>query len=178
MEIDECMNGTGTRLGEEINEALRLHGRFGATCLSDPGLSGFLEKLRSLIGRTDSAMLRSGVVEACARCAASGKGSCCFKEMGESFGFMELFINLLLGSDLPDRTGVPGSCRFLGKDGCKLKARQSFCLNYFCPDLKDSLGAETILWIQRQVGEQLQAEWELERALARHLSETARQEQI
>jgi hypothetical protein len=98
--------------------------------------------------------------------------------MGENWGFMELFVNLLLGSVLPEKTDFAGSCHFMGDNGCKLQARQSFCLNYFCPDLKNSLGEQTILRIQQQAGEQLLAGWELERALARYMADADKQEQL
>jgi hypothetical protein len=169
------MNRPGSLLRTEIEKALRLNERFGLACLKDPESGRLLRKLRDLIRKTDSAMLQSGVVQACARCVASGKGSCCFREMGESCGFMGLFVNLLLGSVIPGKTDFPGSCHFVGDNGCKLQARQSFCLNYFCPDLKNSLGEETILRVQQQVGEQLLAGWELERALARYMTDADRQ---
>ena len=58
----------------------------------------------------------------------------------------------------------------MGEKGCKLKARHSFCLNYFCPQLVDTLGEERLIGIQRQAGEQLLAGWELERALSRYIT--------
>lgn len=155
----------------EIEKAMRLNERFGLACPNDPELGRLLRKLRDLICKTGSAMLHTGIESACTRCAASGKGSCCFREMGESYGFMGLFVNLLLGSVLPEKTDFPGSCHFVGDKGCKLRARHSFCLNYFCPDLRNSLGEQTILRIQQQVGEQLLAGWELERALARYMAD-------
>jgi hypothetical protein len=172
------MNRPNSLLRIEMEKALRLNERFGPACLNDPESGRLLRKLRDLIRKTDSAMLQSGVVSACTRCAASGKGSCCFREMGESYGFMGLFVNLLLGSVLPEKTDFQGGCHFVGDNGCKLQARQSFCLNYFCPDLKNSLGEEAILETQQQVGEQLLAGWELERALARYMADADRQEQL
>jgi len=172
------MDRPGSLLRIEIERALRLNERFGLACLNDPESVRLLRKLRDFIRKTDSAMLQSGVVSACARCAASGKGSCCFREMGENWGFMELFVNLLLGSVLPEKTDFAGSCHFVGENGCKLQARQSFCLNYFCPDLKNSLGEQTILRTQQQAGEQLLAGWELERALARYMADADKREQL
>jgi hypothetical protein len=173
---DEYMNRTGSftenkELRIEIERAVRLNERFGPACLKHPESDRLLRKLRDLIGKTDSAMLQSGVVPACTMCASSGKGSCCFREMGESYGFRGLFVNLLLGSVLPEKTDFPGSCHFVGENGCKLQARQSFCLNYFCPGLKRSFGEEAILRIQQQAGEQLLAGWELERVLARYTTD-------
>lgn len=159
------------RLTKQIEKALRLYERFGLACLDDPESGRLLREFRELIDRTDTAMLQSGVVSACARCAASGvNGSCCFREMGESFGFMELFVNLLLGSEFPKEEDFPGICHFVGESGCKLISRQSFCLNYFCPDLIGSLGEEAILRIRQHVGKQLLKSWELECALAKYLA--------
>ena len=169
------MGGVRVKLAEEIGNALRLKELFGATCLSDPESSRLLRELRELIHRTGSVMLQSGVAAACTRCAAAvGKGSCCFREMGESYGPTELFVNLLLGADLAGKTDCPESCHFAGERGCTLPARQCFCLNYFCPELKQSLGEKTILNIQRQVAAQLLVAWELERALTRCVADAGR----
>jgi hypothetical protein len=157
------------RLTKEIDKALWLYERFGLACMSDPESGRLLLELLELIGSSDTAMLQSGVVSACAGCAASGvSGSCCFREMDESFGFMELFVNLLLRSELPKEADFPGSCHFVGESGCKLISRQSFCLNYFCPDLINSLGEKAILRIQQQVRKQLLKSWELECALTKY----------
>lgn len=155
---------------------MQLNEHFGPACRNNPESARLLQNLSDLVDRTGLAMLQSGVVSACARCAASARGSCCFREMGESYDSMELFVNLLLGSDFPEKTEFPGSCHFVGKKGCTLRARQSFCLNYFCPDLKESIGSRTILRIQQQVGKQLAACWELERALARYMADADKQE--
>lgn len=171
---DEYKDRPGCRLTKQIEKASLLNDRFGPACLKDPGLGRLLTDLRDLIRKTDLVMLESGVVSACARCAEI-KGSCCFKEMGESYGFMGLFVNLLLGSDLPVKTDFPGNCHFVGEGGCRLKARQAFCLNYFCPDLRNTLGEATILRIRQQVGEQLFTGWELERALARYMADADKQ---
>ncbi len=170
------MSRPGDQLIKSMENALLLNGRFGLACLNDPEMGRMLRNLRELICRTDSAMLQSGVVSVCTECAGS-KGSCCFREMGESYGSIGLFVNLLLGSVLPEKTDFPARCHFVGGRGCKLQARQSFCLNYFCPGLKNSLGEQTILRIQQQVGEQLIAGWELERALARHIADAEKREQ-
>lgn len=147
-----------------MKEALRLNARFGEAYKDAPAFSdkvgGFLE----LIRKADSMMAESGVVEACTRCAVK-TGSCCFREMGESYSAVQLFLNLLLGAAMP-LASFAGGCRFVGDKGCTLPARHSFCLNYFCPRLKKSLGGEQIDLMQRVIGEQLMAGWELELMLA------------
>ncbi len=153
----------------QIERASHLLSRFGAACLRVPELGALLEKLRRLIERTDSLMVDSGVVEACSRCARV-TGSCCFREMGQSYTDVQLLINGLLGCSFPQVAQYPGGCFFAGEKGCTLKARHAFCLNYFCPDLMNTPGTETVLEIQLQVGEQLLAGWELEFALGRFLT--------
>lgn len=142
-----------------------MSGRFGAQLPVDTALEVLFETYRDLIRKTDALMIESGVVSACSRCAVE-KGSCCFAGMDDGYGALLLYVNLLMGSELSEKADFPRSCRFVGKAGCRLKARHSFCLNYFCPDLRESLGEKEVERIQRSVGEQLLAGWELERALA------------
>jgi hypothetical protein len=160
----------------ELMKAKRLNDRYGLFCLNDKNISDLLSNYLDLISKTDDMMMASGVVTACTRCAVSGKGSCCFKGMDEGYGFLLLFVNLLLGSKLSEAPDFPEICHFIGKNGCELRARHSFCLNYFCPDLKDSLGGKVIAEMQANIGEQLFAGWELERTLARWIADADRQE--
>jgi len=159
------MYKTETSLGKELTKAKRLEDRFGRSCLDDARVNALFLKYRALISETDTLMETSGVVAACTRCAVSTRGGCCFKGMDDDYGSMVLYINLLLGSAFSEISDFPEICHFIGGNGCKLKARHSFCLNYFCPDLKDSLGNQIISEIQATVGRQLHAGWELELAL-------------
>ncbi|MHC1729986.1 MAG: hypothetical protein AB9866_28975 [Syntrophobacteraceae bacterium] len=167
------MNKPGNSLKSEIDRAIAMSLLLGPACLRDERIGDQVRRYRESILQTDAMMLEMGVVEACSRCANS-KGSCCFTEMGESYGFLQLFVNLLLGSTLPEQADFSGTCHFVGNRGCKLQARHSFCLNYFCPDLKELLGEQEIMKIQRKVGEQLLIGWELERTLSGWLTDANR----
>lgn len=159
------MNTPNSSLKNELIKAKRLNDRFGRSCLDDAHVKDLFLKYRELIAETDALMETSGVVAACTRCAASTRGGCCFKGMDDDYGFMLLYINLLLGSAVSEIPAFPEICHFIGSKGCELKARHSFCLNYFCPDLKHSLGEKIIAEIRASVGSQLLAGWELELAL-------------
>ncbi|MDR3569253.1 MAG: hypothetical protein P4L43_14590 [Syntrophobacteraceae bacterium] len=163
------MSEAETNVKKQIEKARVLHAALGAACLADPEVGGLLVALDLRVKASDSFMVSSGVAMACGRCAEA-TGSCCFKEMGESYGFIELLANRLLGAELPRERELPGGCFFVGKKGCTLKTRHSFCLNYFCPELIAFLGEKTVLELQRQVGEQLSLGWELERALTRYIT--------
>ena len=167
--ITYVMSEAESNLKRHIQRVLLLNAGLVAACLEDRQLAGRLRELDRQAQGTDSLMLGSGVVAACSSCAKT-TGSCCFREMGESYGFVQLFVNRLLGAELPQKPDFPGSCFFVGEKGCKLKAKHAFCLNYFCPDLINLLGDDTVLGIQRQVGQQLLAGWELELALGRYIT--------
>ncbi len=161
----------------EMKEALRLNARFGEACKNDPAFSEMADGFLELIRKTDFMMAESGVVEACTRCAVK-TGSCCFREMGESYSPVQLFLNLLLGAAMPSKTSFPGGCRFVGEKGCTLPARHAFCLNYFCPDLKKSLGDGQIDLMQRVIGEQLMVGWDLELMLAEWIADADEKTEI
>ncbi len=150
----------------QTERALELAARYGSIVPGDVALASLFWQYRELICETDSIMKDSGAAAACAVCAAD-TGSCCFPEMEQGYGVLSLYANLLMGSDISAAAHFPGSCRFAGDRGCRLKARHSFCLNYFCPDLRESIGKAGLEEILRSIGRQLLAGWELERALAR-----------
>jgi len=168
------MNNNRENGNRELDRALQLHEQFGPLVPDVAPLLVLIENYGALIKSTDALMRELGVVAACTQCAVSGKGSCCFDGMDRSYGATALLVNLLLGSELHEETDFPRTCRYVGEEGCRLKARHSFCLNYFCPDLQESLGAEKIERIRRGVGEQLLAGWELERALVGWISNEQR----
>ncbi len=163
------MNQAYRNLKKAIERASFLNDALGKACLEAPQTARLIGELHRRIEITDSLMVSCAVAAACTECAKD-TGSCCFREMGESYGVIELFANRLLGAELPQNYDFPGSCYFVGERGCRLKFRHSFCLNYFCPDLLERLGEKTVLAIQRQVGEQLLAGWQLEQALAKHVN--------
>jgi hypothetical protein len=163
------MSEAYTNLKKAIARASFLSDAHGQACLEAPQPGRLIRELRRRVEATDALMLSCGVAAGCSECAKA-TGSCCFREMGESYGVIELFANRLLGVELPQNYDFPGSCYFVGEKGCRLKFRHSFCLNYFCPGLLDKLGEKTVLAIQRQVGEQLLAGCQLELALAKHFN--------
>lgn len=156
-----------------LERAFQLRSRFGPVLPDDRILRTLYSKYVETISRTDSLMEKTGVVAACARCAQQ-RGSCCFEGMDQSYDTLLLYTNMLMGADFSITPHFPENCCFVGKDGCRLKARFSFCLNYFCPDLHASLGERTIEEIQREIGKQLLAGWEFERALFRWVADAQR----
>ncbi len=159
--------------GSELEKAFQLRDRLGPAPPDDTVLRTLYQRYLETIRRTDSLMSATGAAAACAECAQR-KGSCCFEGMDQSYGSLLIYINMFMGVDFSRAPHSPDSCRFVGKNGCRLKARFSFCLNFFCPDLRTLLGEDEVARIQREIGQQLLAGWELERALTRWITDAQR----
>ena len=148
----------------EILRARDLYDRYGRDILADRDLGGMLARYHEAISYTRETMSVTGMVRVCAACALDGDGSCCFREVEDWYDFVLLLINLLMGTEIPLLREVPGNCLFLGKNGCSLIAKHSFCINYLCPGLKAFLGPSTSVFLST-AGYELFCGWELERSL-------------
>jgi hypothetical protein len=157
------------KLALRIDRALALHARLGSRLHADGEVRAALEALRSAAAARSAAMRAAGVGERCAACARVTPGGCCFPEIAEEFDEVQLLANLLLGAPLVKTPLLPGSCAFVGAHGCTLAAPQAFCLNYFCPALREAL-AERLPPLLAVIGAELQASFAAETALRRFLS--------
>lgn len=153
----------------ELNRADRLLRDAGEKVRKDPRLSDLLHRYRETIGETTRAMEAWGVAEECSACAREGSGSCCFQGVEEWYDGTLLFINLLMGCQIPRSREFDGRCLFVGSNGCRLKARYAFCVNYLCPRLKDRMGEKGTAELLAAAGRELGAGWEMERALSQRL---------
>lgn len=149
----------------KVRRAHSLFERHGAALQGDATIVGLLKAYRNAIETAGEAMLTAGVGAACSACASEGPGSCCFQEIEENYDEILLLVNLLLGCNLPKTREVPDSCFFVGPRGCKLKAKYYFCIHYFCPQLRESLGTNGIEALLKTIGRELSAGWELEKAI-------------
>ncbi len=154
---------------KEIDRAKWLYAHYGEVLTEQDGLGALFDRYRNAIGKTQEVMKHLRVVETCSACAREGSGSCCFQGVEEWYDQVLLLINLLLGGQIPELREVPGGCLFVGSSGCKLIARHSFCVNYLCPTLKESIKTPPIERLLSVSGEELFHGWELERAVRQWL---------
>lgn len=103
-----------------------------------------------------------GVAAACASCAATPLGSCCFPGVERLYDSFLLLLNLLAGRDLPTAAAVPGKCFFLGPQGCRLLARHYYCQRFLCPELQEQLGAAALARLEAALSLELQQALALE----------------
>ncbi|MFH1035668.1 MAG: hypothetical protein V1806_14260 [Pseudomonadota bacterium] len=147
-----------------------IHARQGAGWSADPRVAGLAGACRREIAETWRLFREMEVARGCAACDQITAGGCCFAEVGQGLSRELLLVNLVLGVELPLGRLVPGSCFFVGPAGCRLLAREAFCINYFCPRLESLLGPDRLTDLRRQAGREIMAVWELERELGRRLS--------
>lgn len=139
----------------------RLHGQDLARL---PWLAGVLEPYREAIAATAGLTRSLGIPAICNACAARN-AECCFDGVQARYDDYLITTNLLLGCVLTGAGPEKEGCHFCGPQGCCLIAKVSFCLNYFCGEVKAALGPAGMKSILTQVGLELQCQWELDRML-------------
>ncbi len=154
---------------EHINKARELYQNYGQDMLENTIISAQVGRYKHAIDTTDSMFKKFGVSAACSKCAQEIHGSCCFEGMEENYNEILLLINLLLGVQLPLNREHKNQCFFIGSHGCKLVARYSFCVNYFCPKLEESLGQDKMARLAGVIGNEVFTGWELELAIKKWL---------
>jgi hypothetical protein len=153
-------------VAQEIDKAKAFYDAYGSALREDERVHELLESYRKAITRTYEAMAEEGVLKACSRCAQGPSGSCCFEGVEDWYDPVLLLINLLLDGSLPSRREIPEACFFVGQDGCKLRGRYAFCVNFLCPKLVAETKNGKLL---RTTGEELLWGWELEKEIRRRI---------
>ncbi len=146
-----------------ISKANELFERYGQRLLKDNYLTERLALLAIEIEKSKNLMSELHVPETCSFCATRVKGGgCCGEQIATWFDPILLLLNLLMGVPLQNKGYYENSCIFLGRDGCTLKARYHFCVNYLCKRLIEMLGENGVNALKRQYGKELFLSWELE----------------
>ena len=150
---------------EEIHRAKWLYAQYGEALTDQEGLGRLFYRYGNAIRETQEVMKQLRLVETCSACACGESGSCCFQGVEEWYDQVLLLINLVLGGQIPEFREVPGGCLFVGSKGCKLIARHSFCVNYLCPTLRDSISTTCMERLLSVSGDELFQGWELEKSI-------------
>jgi hypothetical protein len=154
-------------IAQEINKAKALYDAYGSALREDDRVHELLGNYREAIAHTYQAMDEEGVLKACAQCARGPSGSCCFEGVEDWYDSMLLLINLLLNVPLPSRREMPNACFFVGPDGCRLRGRYAFCVNFLCPKLNTPAKSSKL---SRASGQELLCGWDLEREIRRRIN--------
>ncbi len=124
---------------EQIQKAKALYVRYGGSILQDKKQIEMIKRYRTAIATTRKTMEDLNMIGACSICSGRWTGGCCFAGVEDWYDAGLLFLNLLLGAELPENRMIEKGCMFVGSSGCELVARHSFCINYLCEGLRSSL---------------------------------------
>ncbi len=169
MKATDPPRGGSVSIRDKILLAEAFHRRYGETICTAAPLKGLVEDYARAAKQTWRLMEDMKFPGTCGECASRDTGSCCFEGVEEWYDAVLLLINLLLGASLPESREIKGHCFFVGTQGCKLRARDAFCVNFLCPELRARLGQRRVSLFNRTAGDELYRGWKLERAVRRSL---------
>lgn len=138
---------------EKIAWAEDIYSRFGDLILEDEEVREFLEILERSIENTYEHMGGLGTLEECTKCAQV-TGSCCSRKIEKMYDKRTLLVNLLMGIELPREREIEDGCFFQGVEGCKIKAREIICVDYFCPRIHETVDRDKMFRLQNVAGEE------------------------
>lgn len=145
---------------EKIDRARKLYDRCSKRLSESQELSLLLQRYRKEISNTQKMMFELDIVRDCAFCDANRPGgSCCGAGIEDWYDEILLLVNLLLECDIPENRRGRRDCLFLGEKGCRLMARNYFCVNYLCPRVWKRLTRQELARMQGQAGRELALSW-------------------
>ncbi len=112
--------------------ALDLYQKHGTTLLGSAVINEKLANLEKLTGLLHVQMTNMTMFSLCIDCGQSQSGGCCSYYMANETDAVLLLINMLLGIKVAPQREDLYECCYLGRQGCILKAKPLFCLNYNC----------------------------------------------
>jgi len=153
----------------KIENAHRLHRESGARLRADREIQESLKRLVHLERKLTEAMRSVRMFELCAECAAQPAGGCCSAKMANETDSMLLLINLIAGFEVSRERDGDSECCFLGPNGCSLKFKPIYCLNYLCRQIYTDGNSDQFGRIQGATGEFLNQLVVVEALLQREL---------
>ena len=140
-------------VSSKMENARRLHREFGGRLRADREIQEGLNRLVLLERKVTEAMRSMGMVELCAECGARPAGGCCSAKMANETDAMLLLINLSAGFEVSRKRDDDYECCFLGPEGCSLRFKPFYCLNYLCRRIYAAGSSEQIGEVQRATAE-------------------------
>jgi hypothetical protein len=154
----------------KINIAKELYSAYGDRILQEKSLLELISSYRRAIQDTREVMVETGVMILCGACAAKDFGGCCAEGVEDWYDEWLLLSNLLMGVGIDHAREASNGCLFVGSRGCKLVARHSFCVNFLCPAINESLSGSDVQRLSIVSGAELFAGWIFEQELRRRLN--------
>jgi hypothetical protein len=118
---------------QKLSCARRFYEQCGNDLLTLPGMRDKLQKLEVLSQALQRQMASMSIFSLCKACAEkAGGGGGCSAYMADETDALLLLLNMLLGVEVTPQRDDSFECCFLGPQGCTLRVKPIFCLNYNC----------------------------------------------
>lgn len=156
---------------EKIAWAVACSRNIGDRLREDRMVVRLLGRVSRAIQASRTRMTETGVSALCRQCEQEEGGSCCGAGMENRYDGTLLLMNLLLGCSLPEARMDPGSCYFLGEEGCVLRARHVICINYICRKITSRVDPAEIQALREVEGEEVNLVFCLHEHLKKALKE-------
>ncbi len=157
------MNDESIEIEKNLEKARRLYVDHSRVMSMDKTFSSLLSAYGHEIENSRVLMTALGLPELCSYCATEiPGGGCCGSHIATWYDPIVLLLNLLMDVEIQDKSYYKNCCRFLGREGCTLKARYHFCVNYLCPRIYKALDEEAVSRLKAQSGAELFLGWKLE----------------
>jgi hypothetical protein len=140
-------------VSSKMENAHRLHRELGSRLRADQEIQKSLDHLVHLEKKVAEAMRSMSMFEVCAECGGQPTGGCCSAKMANETDAMLLLINLSAGFEVGRERDDDYECCFLGPQGCSLKFKPIYCLNYLCRQIYTAASSRQLARIQGATAE-------------------------
>ncbi|MCK9293442.1 MAG: hypothetical protein M0P70_00020 [Desulfobulbaceae bacterium] len=154
---------------EKLSCARRLNERHGPDLLTLPGMREKLHNLEVLSQALQRQMAGMAMFALCKACAEKVGGGCCSAYMANETDALLLLLNMLLGVEVASQRDDSFECCYLGPQGCTLRVKPIFCLNYNCHHILTGNTSAVVKNLEKAASAVLLDQTAVEKILLRHI---------
>jgi len=154
---------------QKLSCARRLYEHYGTDLLTLPGMKEKLHNLEVLSQALQLQMASMSMYSLCKACAEKAGGGCCSAYMANETDALLLLLNMLLGVEVTSQRDDSFECCYLGHQGCTLKVKPIFCLNYNCHHILTGNASAVVKNLEKAASAVLLYQTALEKILLKHI---------
>jgi len=154
---------------QKLSCARRLYEQCGTDLLTLPGMRDKLHNLEVLSQTLQRQMASMLMYTLCKACAEKAGGGCCSAYMANETDAVLLLLNMLLGVTVTSQRDDSFECCFLGPQGCTLRVKPIFCLNYNCHHILTGNNSAVLKNLEKAASAVLLEQTAVEKILIEHI---------
>jgi hypothetical protein len=154
---------------QKLSCARRLYEQYGTELLTLPGMREKLRNLEVLSQALQLQMASMAMYSLCKACAEKAGGGCCSAYMANETDALLLLLNMLLGVEVTSQRDDAFECCYLGPQGCTLRVKPIFCLNYNCHHILIGNATTVVKNLEKAASAVLLDQTAVEKILLKHI---------